>query len=195
MSTEQNVPCIQIPTKPTFYYPTKKITINDFLRKENELKSLGVTVHRKDNGYLIQQEIPENVSYFELWRQGQDDSWIDEKLKDIPPRYKPQFTEALFEMSMAIYKKEFCKRGYDGIWQYATEENVNPVALEVGLCIQQKETTQYVWLYLDENKEFISSITRYHPNIPDYLIHTLEKVTRTRFIDEDYFEDDCGEVA
>jgi len=180
----------------TDYYPTKKIRINDFLRKENELKTLGVTIHKRYDVYLIQQDIPENVSEFELWRQGQDDSWIEKTLNDLKNRYKCQYTEEkLFEMCLEIYKEEVCERGYDGIWQYATDENANPVALDVGFFIQQKETTQYVWLYPDENKEFISSITRYYPNISDYLIHTLEQVTGSRFIDEESFEDDYGEVA
>jgi len=150
----------------TDYYPTKKIRINDFLRKENELKTLGVTIHKRYDVYLIQQDIPENVSDFEIWRSTTCDSWIERTLNDRQYRNKRRYTEE--------EHFELCKREYP---EDVVELN------------QQRERSQYVWLYPDEKKEFISCITTYHAKFSDYLIHTLKQVTGSELIDEYRYHD------
>lgn len=156
------------------FIPSKKITIDEFLSKDDELKKHGIVVHPKDEdgNYLIQQDIPTNVSNIDVLRQGMGDSSLE---------------ESLFDQSMELYKQMVYDKGFSGFLDYF--HNVdgcdrNPEVVMTGMFIQQKERSQYVWMYSDQEGKFVSLITRYHPNLSCYLVKTLEDVMGFKLIDE-----------
>jgi hypothetical protein len=95
--------------------------------------------------------------------------------------------ESLFDQSMELYKQMVYDKGFSGFLDYF--HNVdgcdrNPEVVMTGMFIQQKERSQYVWMYSDQEGKFVSLITRYHPNLSCYLVKTLEDVMGFKLIDE-----------
>lgn len=187
----------------TGYYPDREVKMSEFFNKKEELKSHGITVEEIDDQYRLKLDVPDNVSSFDIFKECKNQPTVK-----VFKRLKKEFgielsTQELISFLDDIYKQEVRDKGFRECFEWVGSESCEKLKetklpkgngktisrkelinliFSLNVPFDSKYKSNHMWLY--EDKNIISSVTRYGCNTDGYLVKILEKVLGFKLIDE-----------